>query len=115
MGRKIVVGRKTFDQLPPLPGREIYVLTSKTDGKSSLDNVTIINDIDDVPEDAIVCGGGTLYDQLIGKCDTFYVSFIDKSVHGDTPFKEEWLVGFTYEFLVDRSREHFVIRYVRKH
>jgi dihydrofolate reductase len=94
---KIVVGRKTFEDLPFLPNRKIYVVTrgidpsekfiaavEKWEAKNS--PVHIVTNLRDIPEDAFVCGGAELYNTLLPKIDTTYVTIINKEVDGDTLF-----------------------------
>lgn len=94
MGQNIVVGRKTFDTLPPLPGRTIFVLTRDTT-YTVRDGVTVVHQPEDLPEDVIVCGGAAIYDLLIDRCDEFYVTQIDEEVKGDRFFNPGWTAGFT--------------------
>jgi len=95
--QKIVVGRKTFEGLPFLPNREIYVLTR---GKNISDKFQaaiekwadkgtvpiLINNVSDIPKDAIICGGGELYNTMFPKISEFYVTLINEEPEGDAKF-----------------------------
>lgn len=107
-GHTIVVGRTTYQSLPPLPNRRIIVLTNNLVDVAELHeggSIGIINDINLIPDDAIICGGGTVYDQLIHKCSEIYVSTIKGEYEGDTTFKEQWLDGFDIKRTVIDSED----------
>ena len=63
MGRKIVVGRTTFEGLPLLKGREIFVLTRNPSAR--FEGAVAVSNPADVPADAIVCGGADGIPQLV--------------------------------------------------
>ena len=111
MDRKIVVGRTTFEGLPPLKGRDIYVLTRKMD--AAFENGTVVNGPDDVPADAILCGGAAVYDLLIDRCDEVLVTTVKKEVEGDTFFNDAWLDGFAADEMIEETDEYSIVRYRR--
>ena len=102
MGKTLIVGRKTFDDLPPLKGRSICVLTtdayralhSLTEPNKKADNVYYRRPIKegwltDVFEpsdwqDSIVAGGKKTYEFLMPHITEFYVTHIDQDYEGDT-------------------------------
>lgn len=115
LGKTIVVGRTTFQTLPPLKGRKILVLTNSIvdvaelyEGKGGFG---IINDISLIPDDAIVCGGGMVYEQLIPKCKEVYLTTIYQDVDGDVMFNPEWFDGFTVCDEISTSFECDIYRY----
>jgi len=67
MGKKCLVGRKTFETLPPLKGRELIVVSR--DGLSLEDALKLNPDI--------VIGGGEIYKQTMKMVDTLYLSIIN--------------------------------------
>lgn len=111
MDRKIVVGRTTFDGLPPLKGRDIYVLTRNPD--AVFEGGTAVNDPDQVPADAILCGGAAVYDLLIDRCDEILVTTVKKEVEGDTFFNDQWLMGFKEDEMIEETAEYSIISHVR--
>ncbi|QHI69770.1 dihydrofolate reductase [Tichowtungia aerotolerans] len=111
MGRKIVVGRTTFEGLPPLKGREIFVLTRKPD--AGFEGATAVSNPADVPADAIVCGGAAIYDLMIPQCDQLLVTTVKKEVEGDTFFNFQWLEGFEPEETIEETDEYSVVSYRR--
>jgi len=76
MGKKCLVGRKTFESLPPLKGRELIVVSKS--GLQLEDALKLNPDI--------VIGGGEIYRKTIDLIDTLYLSIIDDEQIGDTKF-----------------------------
>lgn len=74
MGKKLVVGRKTFEKLPPLKGRSIHVLSR---GIRSIEA-----QINLIKPDFIV-GGKSIYEQTLHLCDVIHVSIINDYTEGD--------------------------------
>jgi dihydrofolate reductase len=111
MDRSIVVGRTTFDGLPPLKGRDIYVLTRNSE--LVVENATAITDVDALPAEAIICGGASIYDLLIGRCTQLLVTTVKKEVEGDTFFNEQWLHGFSATETLEETDEYSIISYKR--
>ena len=109
MGRKIVVGRTTFEGLPPLKGRELFVLTRNPDAR--FEGATAVSNPADVPADAIVCGGAAVYDLLIPQCDQLLVTTVKKEVEGDTFFKDQWLEGFEPAEILEETDEYSIVSY----
>jgi len=93
MGRKIIVGRKTYETLPPLKGREIHIVTRQIDllGKR-LENGEYFSfakffgtqDFLDQHNDSIVCGGAQVYSALLSSCSTLYLTEVKQEFMGDT-------------------------------
>lgn len=111
MDRKIVVGRTTFDGLPPLKGRDIYVLTRNPD--AVVKGGTAVNHPDQVPADAILCGGAAVYNLLIDRCDEVLVTTVKQEVEGDTFFNFQWLEGFTAGETLEETDEYSIVSYKR--
>ncbi|WP_372807238.1 dihydrofolate reductase [Pontiella sp.] len=111
MGRKIVVGRTTFEGLPPLKGRDIYVLTRNPDAR--FEGASAVSNPVDVPADAIVCGGAAIYDLMIPQCDRLMVTTVKKVVEGDTFFNPQWLDGFVPAEILEETDEYSIVSYKR--
>jgi len=111
MDRKIVVGRTTFEGLPPLKGREIYVLTRNPD--AHFEGATAVSNPADVPVDAMVCGGAAIYDLMIPQCDRIYVTTVKAAVEGDTFFNGQWLDGFEPTETIEETEEYAIVSYRR--
>jgi dihydrofolate reductase len=111
MDRKIVVGRTTFEGLPPLKGREIFVLTRNPDAR--FEGATAVTNPADVPGDAIVCGGAAIYDLMIPRCGQLLVTTVKQEVEGDTFFKDQWMEGFEPDEVLEETGEYSIVSYRR--
>ena len=121
-GKKLIVGKNTFDTLPMLKNREILVLTRKVEELSHISNQylinkndltgKIINDVSDLDPDIIVAGGAKTYVRLLPYITEFYVTHVNGSYDGDTfmpPFEDL----FTKFELVKEFDGHKVIVYTK--
>lgn len=112
MGKKMIMGRKTFESLgKPLPGREHIVLT-KNKNYEVEDGITLLHDFSevkkykDLEEEVFIIGGEKVFDHFLIDCDTLYITFIKKELEGDTHFPLEKLKDFKEvhrEELVDKK------------
>lgn len=125
MGTACVMGRRTYDEIAKmregkeelLPGRECFVLTSR-----SLDDtrVTAISTIEEVYEkterDIFFIGGRSVFEYGLQKCDVVYLSRIDGDYGCDTFFPKEGLeafsVGFTEQLGPKISLQTWIKNYV---
>jgi len=76
LNQSLMVGRTTFEQLPPLRDREIIVVGQ---GYHTLDEALALK-----PD--WVIGGAKLYTSTIHLCDEIHVSRINNDLIGDTIF-----------------------------
>ena len=104
LGHPILMGRATFDSIgKPLPGRQNIVL-SRT--MASREGVTVLRDVSELaaacPEVAavFVIGGARVFEELLPRCDGFYLTFIDRDYDGDV-----LLPPFEHLFRLDRVIE----------
>ncbi len=91
-GGVVVMGRKTLQALPqgqPLYGRENYILT--TSSSFSVRGAQAVRGLEALKEklagvqekEVFVCGGASVYRQLLPACDTAYVAMVEKSYEAD--------------------------------
>lgn len=119
-GKKLIVGKNTFDTLPMLKNREILVLTRRVEELSEIPNQYLINkndltgkiitDISDLDSDIIVAGGAKTYVRLLPYITEFYVTHVNGTYDGDTfmpPFEDL----FTNKEVVKEFDLHKVIKY----
>jgi dihydrofolate reductase len=119
-GKKLIVGKNTFDTLPMLKNREILVLTRKVEELSEITNQYLINkndltgkiisDVSDLDSDIIVAGGAKTYVRLLPYITEFYVTHVNGTYDGDTfmpPFEDL----FTNKEVVKEFDLHKVIKY----
>jgi dihydrofolate reductase len=129
MGKKLIVGKTTFNTLPILKNREILVLTRMIEELDVyLENQYFVNDngltgkMIDAREvmifelknnpDIIVAGGAKTYVRLLPYITEFYVTHVNGSYEGDTfmpPFEDL----FTKFELVKEFDGHKLIKYTK--
>ena len=122
MGKKLIVGKNTFDTLPMFKNREILVLTRRIEELSEIPNQYLINkndltgkiisDVSDLDSDIIVAGGAKTYVRLLPYITEFYVTHVNGSYDGDTfmpPFEDL----FTNKEVVKEFDGHKVIKYTK--
>lgn len=94
MGKKIIMGRKTFQSLPfILPDRKHLILSTDKNFKVIHNDVEIFNNLDEVidkfkdsEEEVFIIGGGEIYKKTIGVVEKFYITEIHEEFHGDSFF-----------------------------
>lgn len=92
MGKTIVMGRRTYEEIgKPLPGRETIVV-SKTENYD-LNGCITVGSLQQALQvssgkDIFICGGERLYEQSIDIADKLFITEIDCEIQGDTFFPE---------------------------
>ena len=98
MGKPVLMGRKTFESIGrPLPGRKNIVVSRSgfsADGIVVVDSIdAAINEVKDENEIMII-GGASFYEQMIGRANQMYLTFVNARCEGDAWFPEfdqaEW-------------------------
>ena len=89
LGSTVVMGRRTWESLPPrfrpLPGRRNVVLSSTLDGADA--GVPVARSVDDVltlDGDLWVIGGGEVYGAFLPHAEEVVVTEVDAHLPGDT-------------------------------
>jgi dihydrofolate reductase len=107
MGGTLIMGRKTFESIgKPLPGRKTVVLTHRPLAISGVDSCSNLALFDTEylkkhqGEDFWVCGGGTIYSQLLDHCSHLYLTIVKKQIAGDVFFPEHFLRTHALEQLI---------------
>ncbi|NLL69745.1 MAG: dihydrofolate reductase [Epulopiscium sp.] len=100
IGKKIIMGRKTFESFPRLlPGREHIVITRDQTYQAPKE-VKVIHDLKqvtpyiDLEEEVFLIGGGELYHQLFHKCNKLYITWVHHEFCGDVFFPIEKIKDF---------------------
>ncbi len=98
MGRTLIVGRKTYENMPPLPGRKVIVvsrgvsdkLLTRIENEPGTEFMPFETAVYDFP-DAWVIGGGEIYRAAIatGRVKHWYISRVDDDSEGDITFPLE--------------------------
>jgi len=90
-GRTVILGRKTLSTFPggrPLPGRTNLILSRRPG--FSVDGAAVFSCLEDLlaaaPDDSIVIGGESVYNQLLDFCRFVYVTKILRTFPADAFF-----------------------------
>lgn len=118
MGRKIILGRKTYESIGrPLPGRTNIVISRQAD--LQIPGCTVVSNLDEAvaltlpDEEAFVIGGSEIYRQLLPQCKRVYLTRVHSRFDADAFFPEmddSWLIekisprfetegGLEYQFI----------------
>ena len=117
MGKHIIMGQTTYDNLPnKLPGRKIVVISIDPnyvaeDCEVSHDLIAFLKEHENDEEEYVVCGGASIFRQAYPYCKKAYVSFVKGEYEVDTYFDaldlDEWNIiqevdypEFTYRELI---------------
>ena len=128
-GKKIIVGKNTFDTLPLLKNRECMVLTKPVEAIDAyITNQYMVNNnamtgqmitMEDVESYSqfrkdylIVAGGAKTYVKLLPYITEFYVTHINGNYDGDT-FMPEFEHLFAHQEVVKEFDLHKVIMYTK--
>ncbi len=130
-GQNIIMGRKTFESMPPsaLEGRNVFILSSRPLDKYY--NVSLFNNVDALikyieinnQENFIVVGGAQIYEALLPYVDVMYLTEIDVNAEADTFFPcfdiEEFDINTIYynnevDYMDDNSIPYVRNEYIRK-
>lgn len=103
IGRPVVMGRKTFDEIgrKPLPGRPNLVISATLDPSDiehdavsvhrslteALDHAATLID-PDAPAEVCIIGGGQIYRQALPLANTIVLTRVHAEIEGDTTFPE---------------------------
>lgn len=100
LGKKIIMGRKTFEGFPkPLPDRKHIVITRAKDYPAP-EGVEVVHRIEDAlaygqtDEEVFVIGGGEIFAKMIDHCQRLYITWVRKDFEGDTYFPVEKIEDF---------------------
>ena len=126
IGKKILMGRKTFESLPfVLPKRTHLVLTKNKDFSCNNENVIIYNDLErlieefkDSEEEVLVIGGGKIYSQFLSVSSKLYITEVLKEVSGDTCFPKinylNWNITYESEIHEENNTKFKFINYKKQ-
>ncbi|MCD8005147.1 MAG: dihydrofolate reductase [Oscillospiraceae bacterium] len=91
LGKAVILGRKTLATFPggkPLKGRVNLILSQnpefQAEGAQVFPNLEAL--LAQAPEDAFVVGGASVYQQLLDRCQTAYVTQIHSAFPADSWF-----------------------------
>jgi dihydrofolate reductase len=121
-GSVLVMGRNTYLEIAGmreittslLPNRECYVVTSNPENLCP--GATTISSIDEIKTDKeiFVIGGERLYRENIRKCDTVYLSLINKNYNCDQTFPGQSLIHYSATAEDSEHPDLIFITYTKK-
>lgn len=122
IGKTLVIGRTTFETLPPLKDRKFIVLSSSgfdlTVGKfmawsKRTQDVSFCDPLRFKPSDypdTIVAGGAKTYELLLPYCDSLFMTHVIDEYEGDT-FMPEFESLFPNSEVIKEDKEFWIVRY----
>lgn len=126
-GKVIVLGRKTLSTFPggrPLDSRTNIIMSR--DKNFKVDGAIVVHGVDDLldelkkykSDDVYICGGESVYKQLIPYCDTAHVTRVDHSYAADAYFpdldkSDEWEIEVESDEEVYFDVTYSFVKYVR--
>ncbi len=119
IGNVIVMGRETFNSLPgqkALADRVNIVMS--TDKSWSAEGVVVCHSINELFEElkrfdsntVYICGGASIYQQLIPYCDTAYVTRVDSAKPADRFFPN---LDMSSDWVLAREKEEMEYKGLR--
>lgn len=120
LGKTIIMGRKTLSSLPnqrPLPDRTNWVITRDTNMYQFEDPLwgqtkyMSLEDAITAGDDAIVIGGGQIYEAFLPRCNKIYATIVDWSPGDDDSTKVYFplsLAQLMMEYNIESESEEFV-------
>ena len=93
MGHAVILGRKTLSTFPggrPLQGRRNLILSR--DPSFAPEGAEVFRSLEELlaaaPDDAFVIGGASVYQALLDRCDTAYVTKVQGTFSADCHFPD---------------------------
>jgi len=113
-GSTVIFGRKTFESLGrALPNRANIVLSRSNIFFPGAQVIHSLEELANFTNDAWVCGGAEIYQQLLPACCELYVSTIRGRHEGDRVFPEYESMFLKDRILLDTDK-FYVTRFVNK-
>ena len=123
-GHPVLLGRKTLATFPggrPLKNRRNLILSSQQDFAPEGGEVfhTLESALAAAPADTFVIGGESVYRQALDRCDTAYVTKIQKAFPADRYFPDldadpAWIIAETEGPYEHEGLTYFYVTYRRK-
>lgn len=117
-GKTLVVGKTTYDGLPPLKNRQLIVLTSNStelNSKFQTERLSFCQPRNFNPQwypNGIVAGGAKTYQLLLPHCEELYMTYVIDEHEGDTfmpPFEDL----FSTSEIVREEKHFWIVKYTK--
>ncbi|MCH4013251.1 MAG: dihydrofolate reductase [Solobacterium sp.] len=117
--QRIICGHHTLTSFPhgkPLSDRENLILSH--DASLTIEDARIMHSLQELflylsetedKRDVFVCGGGSIYDQLLSYCDTLYLTVIydDREADAFFPIRDEgWAIDFKSSLYHEKGMDY---------
>ncbi len=124
MGHPLILGRKTLATFPggrPLKGRRNLILSRNPD--FAPEGAEVYRDMDtllaNVTEDAFVIGGASVYEALLDRCDTAYVTKLHAAWPADCWFPNldenpDWYLDQEEEVQEENGIQYHYVTYRKR-
>lgn len=124
MGHPLILGRKTLATFPggrPLKGRRNLILSRNPD--FAPEGAEVYRDMDtllaNVTEDAFVIGGASVYEALLDRCDTAYVTKLHAAWPADCWFPNldenpDWYLDQEAEVQEENGIQYHYVTYRKR-
>ena len=126
LNKPIVMGRKTWESLPfrPLPGRVNIIVSRNADYQplntknKIVEEALVVDSVNSAIKKAesenlselVFIGGAMLYEQVLNKVDTLYLTLVKEDFDGDAWFPEidftQWQESFHQDNEPDEKNPH---------
>jgi len=126
LNKPIVMGRKTWESLPfrPLPGRVNIIVSRNEDYRplntknKIVEEALVVDSVNSAIKKAesenlselVFIGGAMLYEQVLNKVDTLYLTLVKEDFDGDAWFPEidftQWQESFHQDNEPDEKNPH---------
>lgn len=114
LGKPVIMGRKTFESIGrPLPGRRNIVISRdeywSAEGVESTTSIDAAIALAGDVEEAVIIGGGTIYEASMPQADKLCLTFIDADIDGDTCFPdwgEGWSETYRESYQADEKNRY---------
>lgn len=114
LGHKIIMGRKTFETVGLLPGRDIYV-ASRDLTYLQPEGTTLVREFwqfldehKETAEEVFIAGGAQMYQQAMPECSRFYFTFVQGNIEGNVSIDlDDFHAIYRSQHLILKNRQTF--------
>lgn len=121
-GGTLVMGRKTFKKVGPLPGRYTYCVTrdpeklalpkTSTCKYATFNDVILLSQVGFVWGNTWVVGGAEIYKLFMPQCTDVFVTHVLEDYDGDT-FMPDFEDQFPTQEILKETKDYWIVRYSR--
>lgn len=119
-GGILVMGRKTFKKVGPLPGRFTYAVTrdpeklalprTDTCRYATANDVILLSQVSDVWGRTWVVGGAEIYKLFLPQCLEVFVTHVLDDYEGDA-YMPDFEDQYAYQDIIKETKNYWIVRY----